>query len=92
MCAHPKSSSEVKNDWLVVAMHATNGSRNEECGTVLTQAWNDSLTVKSYQKPSKIDTSLIKIKRLKRVAFILYPCKDAFYFFFSTFTLVPSGR
>ena len=32
MCAHPKSSSEVKNDWLVEAMHATVGSRNEEFG------------------------------------------------------------
>ena len=30
MSVHPKSSSEVKNDWLVVAMHATVGSRNAE--------------------------------------------------------------
>ena len=37
MSEHPKSSSEVKNDWLVVAMHATVGSRSEECGMVLTQ-------------------------------------------------------
>ena len=30
MSEHPKSSSEVKNDWLVEAMHATVGSRNAE--------------------------------------------------------------
>ena len=30
MRAHPKSSSDAKNDWLVVAMHATEGSRSAE--------------------------------------------------------------
>ena len=32
MSGHPKSSSEVKNDWLVVAMQATEGSRNADRG------------------------------------------------------------
>ena len=48
MCVHPKSSSEVKNDWLVVAMQATEGSRNAECGAsqvlnVECGMWNDLL-------------------------------------------------
>ena len=41
---HPKSSSEVKNDWLVIAMHATAGSRNAECGirSAKCGAWNEA--------------------------------------------------
>ena len=30
MSVHPKNTSETKCDWLVVAMHATEGSRNAE--------------------------------------------------------------
>ncbi len=32
MSGHPESSSEATNDWLVVAMQATEGSRSAECG------------------------------------------------------------
>ena len=63
MCAHPKSSSEVKNDWLVEAMHATVGSRNEEfgmrsseCGMVLTQMRSAEFGVRMSVHPK--NTSL----------------------------------
>ena len=39
MSVHPKSSSEATNDWLVVAMQATEGSRNAEWEGFAKQAW-----------------------------------------------------
>ena len=47
MSVHPKNTSETKCDWLVVAMHATAGSRNAEFGMIKNIASERAETIRT---------------------------------------------